>query len=322
MGGAFCRAVEGRLVATDIGVAAGETFPIGFNPGYPGSLETRVAVGANRHKPGKAPAQWWLDFRNDRDECVGRISIGWENTRYGDIDDERILVAEMFSRAPDSASEGEGGAGKIVWRLEINSGVDMRSGFNTLAVKSDGRGNGEIWIGADSYQPVGRFVFPPGVVAVSISGNVPLDIAFVNICAGIGMPDAVRTWTEDELTARLQASADSREGVYGFLDCDIDTESCRKGGDYRLAVVKGSEGGYDIVYLGGAVENHRAWMPGRIKGKLEPTIFLDHFNLVWYDSAGEECHDGLWADFKGSILELHFPAERGVLRFSRSLPGR
>ena len=117
------------------------------------------------------------------------------------------------------------------------------------------------------------------------------------------------------LTEYIAASHDINECVWTYHDRDTDPLRVSLGGDYRLATVRDSSGGYKIVYLSG----HDSWQPLRIKGRMKPTGFIGEYDLDWLDadgvSMGPDC-SALISD--GSLLTLRFPLYESTLRFRRA----
>lgn len=317
-----CHGVTGPLMAHDTVLKPGVTFAIDLeNDEILKSFEARGAIEGNREADGASPAAWWIELRGNEGKRIGRVTMGWENSRYGDIDDTRKLTVTITAPRQSSSITEED---CIVSRSEITQGVDMHSGYNTLAIKPLGNGLAGIWIGGEEYRTAGSINIPAGITSVIVGGNSTLRLASVNLkTARPPQHSPAILWTEEAIDNRLHQSDDPREGIYEFLDSDIDTDLCRAGGSYRLAALGNGHGGYDLIYLGGAVENSRMWEPGMLKGKLSPTVFLNHFNLEWIDaSMCDEIDAGAWAELNGTILDLRFPSERGAMRFSRALTGR
>lgn len=126
----------------------------------------------------------------------------------------------------------------------------------------------------------------------------------------------------DGLTARLQSSRDPIEGVYTYLDRNIDPKGAAglSRTDYILAIEAHPDitDGYRIIYLGGGAPG---WPAGQEKGILRPTLFIGHFDLEWTDHRGhllkEECSAQMSPD--NNIVTLNFPHQKARLRFSRAL---
>lgn len=122
------------------------------------------------------------------------------------------------------------------------------------------------------------------------------------------------------LKQRFNSSTNnSIEGFWKYLDRDIDTRYCRPGGNYTIAIVHNDRTNqYDIIYIDGAKTNSDSWQPGMLKGHLQPTIFDNHYDLVWYDSMlnryDKETHA---SSEKNAILSFSFPLLDSTVRFCR-----
>lgn len=116
-----------------------------------------------------------------------------------------------------------------------------------------------------------------------------------------------------ELTDAINNSDDISEGYWSYLDRDTDPTSVGLGGNYRLATLRRPDGAIEIIYLSGARHNKDFWKPMMLKGLLKPTIFTNHYDLIWYDAYGSRISDETSADIiDGSIIRLNFPLMRNA----------
>ena len=122
-----------------------------------------------------------------------------------------------------------------------------------------------------------------------------------------------------DLQARLAASDDPREGLWRYLDRDMDPSRATFGAYYDLATVRRPDGAYDIICIGHRGASTAPVLPLQIKGRLTPTIFIGNYDLAWIDASGLPVSDEANAQFTpdGSILALRFPLLGAQLRFSR-----
>lgn len=128
----------------------------------------------------------------------------------------------------------------------------------------------------------------------------------------------------DSLEAYLQASKDPYEGFWRYLDRDIDTEKTDIGAEYRLATVAAGNGEYEIIFLGGDYALPSDWKPLEIKGRLSPSGFADHFDLIWYNADGTESSRDTSASYltQNTILKLDFPLLHSSMRLRRERRSR
>lgn len=120
------------------------------------------------------------------------------------------------------------------------------------------------------------------------------------------------------LNEYLLSSENTLERVWRYLDRDTDSRLLNLGGDYSLATVRKADGSYDILYIGGARVNRKYWKPLMLKGRLMPTPFINHYDLMWYDAYGRLIDREVSADIEngGSILKLNLPLQGGTVRFA------
>lgn len=122
----------------------------------------------------------------------------------------------------------------------------------------------------------------------------------------------------EELDRYLAGSEDVVEGYWQHLDRDINQQRGSFGGKYTLTIAKNDEGGYDIIYLSGADINSEHWQPLMIKGRMTPTQFIYHYDLVWYDAYGVLLDDDNHAQLiDNAILALNFPVYNSQIRIRR-----
>jgi hypothetical protein len=290
-------AAIGKLVAADIHLQKGEEWTIQLPEGLMQSVQILARPEVGEKLAAKTDSlTWWMDLRNDAYELLSRIKVASVRDLNGYEDQPRTVVVETANERYASSANS--------------------SGYSCLTLKNDDRGGYELWSGGENLQYAATFPLRDEVRTITVAGSHPLGIATVNL--GIVAEKFIQTgWTESSITEYLKASTDPHEGIYEYLDSDIDTDLARRGGSYRLGVVKNSDNGYDIIYISGADANHIAWQPGMIIGELTPTIFSNQYNLLWHDAEDATDLTELWAIVNGTLMELHFPTERATMRFSR-----
>lgn len=193
--------------------------------------------------------------------------------------------------------------------------------------------NGEFTIGIDmgrcditlisgqsTVKELGTFcgVFNPSVpVELTIKGR--LEISSIVREYMKDMVADLSTGITAESVAGLVAGKKQPVGIWKALDRNTDSRYALPGGRYTLAIVPAdAQGEYDILYLEGAEVHSSSWTAGMRKGKLKPTAFKDHYDLIWYDSA-MECieYDATASVEQETILSLNFPLLKSTLRFVR-----
>lgn len=166
----------------------------------------------------------------------------------------------------------------------------------------------------DTAQPAGM------VKALELEAVRPIDVSFLYISeSGRDISDLQTGMDLQWVRERMENVApQSLEGVYRYLDSDLNDRRVAKGGDYTIYLHPVGKDEYEIIYLSGAKSNSSMWEPGMVKGRLLPTIFENHYNVVWFDCSGASDFEELWADFTaGPILTVRFPLEKSQLRFYR-----
>lgn len=115
----------------------------------------------------------------------------------------------------------------------------------------------------------------------------------------------------------ISHSSDKLECYWKYFDRDTDPTLAQPGGFYTLATLSDGAGGYTIVYIDGDTTGKT--MPFSVKGRMTPTIFPNHYDLVWYDvngvSAADEC--SATVEMAGAMLRISIPLLKATMRFSR-----
>ena len=215
-----------------------------------------------------------------------------------------------------------GGMETIVATTTINDGVDFYEGDNLLSVEH-AEGNTVVKIGRKTLREVlstqnieyeSRFM--SGIFAGAAS-RLTVE-RFVTKSEVNPATALVTEWTTELLDQQFASSSDPMEGYWQYLDREMEEKKAKLGGRYEIAVAKNTSGGYDIIYVSGAVVNSRNWHEGMLKGRLTKTGFIDEYDMVWYDSDMRYMpHDLSAALENGSILTLRFPTLNTQIRFSR-----
>ncbi len=120
----------------------------------------------------------------------------------------------------------------------------------------------------------------------------------------------------EDLLEYIKSSNDSKVGIWKYLDRKTDKDKAEPGGKYTLACVE-AEKGYDLIYLDG--DTSGSWEQLQVKGHLEPSGFIDNYDMTWYTADGHIYKSDTNASFtnEGSILECRFPEVDGLIRFKR-----
>lgn len=306
------KGLTGKRIVADLRLAEGEMYRTDFCNSNVKSLDVRAGgrkIGQSDDREDSAP-EWGIELLDGDGKPMVEIFLTRRrgNIQYG----ENQWVVEAALKVDGCSLPTE----------TVTGGI-----FNTISLQEDGSGHMECWIGDEVTCFVGEWTMPrPAACAAVLCGEAgggELVIESFNMSLFPAEPKAVMTsWRELEIAAAGEADPMGMVGVYEYLDSDMTLPICRSGGRYRLGLVAAEHGGYDLIYLGGAEENGGEWLPGMLKGKLQPTVFVNHYNLSWVTADKDGSLADLWATFNGPVLELHYPAERGVMRFVRKIGRR
>lgn len=117
----------------------------------------------------------------------------------------------------------------------------------------------------------------------------------------------------------IAQSDDANVCFWKYLDRNTDSGRAIPGGSYTIATVADGRGSYSIVYISGATAAADEWQALRIKGRLAPAGFLNHYDLEWLDAYGRPVPQESFADIDPhtGILTLNFPLLNSSMRFRR-----
>lgn len=241
------------------------------------------------------------------------IRLKGHNTLLHDILDERSLIVEVLNV--------NSGNIEIIKTTSLRKGVDLYDGYNSIWLKYDGD-NTYLYIGDDNPILIDKIDVSYGdsmKIGYFIgSGSVVELERFITKKNIIKERRLLTKWNRNNLNDYLRSdSIGNIEGLWTYLDRNIDETKLKLGGKYQLVVVENNESGYDLLYYSGAVVNSVKWTSGMLKGRLFPTRFKENYDLVWYDSVFEEINDDTYVMIEedNNIMTLYFPKEKGQIRF-------
>lgn len=267
-------------------------------------LEVCGAMKGLRDTRGNNKQSWSVDLMQD-DSCLVSIQVGWGNSEFGAITDNRYLELSAVSG----------------WTERFTDGVSVYDNDNALVISSSERGVATVSIGNDLQQYAGTVKWGDAVVTSAVvRANGRLSAPYISLYART-QPDLDSKLSLEEIYyAATGSDIDRVTGIWTQLDRDTENAFARPGGNYTIAIIPcaDSEQKYLIVYLDGAVVNSSQWKTGMIKGWLS-TVYNDNtFSLDWVsaylENASPECNATLDAD---GILTLNFPLLKSQLRFTR-----
>jgi hypothetical protein len=269
-------------------------------------LRTYEIVGkfnaSARQMASKDAPSWWVELLDAEENTLTKVEVGSVNSLSNFNDSRDIVVTAMAA-----------GAESLSMTISNEKSGNSTPTAITFELADDGL---QIWTGCNELALLGELPLPAAVSSVKVAGNVAMEILTTNMDSQPDLQQLLQTGhTEASLRDHFATATNPKEGFYDYMDGSYETNRYRKGGDYRLALVANADGGFDVIYIGGAVENVEAWQPGMLKGKLTPTKFVDNYNLLWYDSELNEMSEEQWATLTLPMLDLNFPLSGASMRF-------
>lgn len=259
-------------------------------------------------------------WKSDGDSALYYATLAPVDDSVGDdVIADRYLLLSVFRRSASVDS--------LLLSHKLTKHVDCAGGSNSIAAEFDLSHNQiGIYAGDRDMLPVAQLPLPSGFrghLGVMAVGTVSFSVVVAEYQPDFELRHAT-SWTEERLRNYFATiSPPSPEGFWNYLDRNYDNRYSRPGGDYCLAVVASSAGAYDIIYLSGALTFADRWTPGMLKGRLEPTGFIGHYNLIWYDASfiphSRDCSATLEHD---SVLRFDLPLLKTSMRYSKSRQGR
>lgn len=272
-------------------------------------IDVRGAMAGIGERPGLAPYYWGVDLFTGTD--ILHLTLRHGNSSFGDILDRRQSLLSLRC------------GNDLIFEKDVKSFESSSDVYNTLRMTIDKK-NSTLSIsgGGKKTEFIADYPLMEDlcVDSVAIWSRGTLTISSLSIETLFSPQDFYATdWTEQTLREHLLHSDDPVEGFWKYLDRENDPLFARPGGRYLLAMVKNTvDEGYDIIYVSGAETRREQWHPMMRKGKLKPTIFVDHYDLEWVDSTFDTIDRDIHASVsEGAILTLSFPLLKTVMRFSR-----
>lgn len=279
-------------------------------PGGAWRVEERLSLADLKERSGYSAGSIKMSVISAAGDTLG-LGLRWGNTAFGDLTDRRFT--QLTVQLADST----------LYCGEVDGFATASGQYNTLAASFD-PDRGKLTVSGGGRRSTTLFTqpfsrsFDPVVAELSVRGRARVSVFGAETTRRYGNEKERKYADIDSLIARVKASPDSIEGVWEYLDRTNDPLYTRPGGRYTLATIANDEGSYDIVYIGGATVYPVRWQPGMIKGKLRPTIFIDHFDLEWIDAEFVPMTEDIHASVTdGAILTLSFPLYKSEMRFSR-----
>ncbi|MGM9844278.1 MAG: hypothetical protein ACI30S_08660 [Muribaculaceae bacterium] len=238
-----------------------------------------------------------------------KLSFTWNKAKYASFEDDRIMQVNIIDIHQDS----------IVDRAEINCAniADLYRGNNQLSISGNFHSGLNIYLNKRITlaklpwkKNLRLFQFCSGIGSI-------IKIFKANIIKD-NTPELETGLTIEDIRRVVRYSNDSIVGVYRYLDRENNPKLAVPGGKYTLAILPARDGNYDIIYIDGAKTYKKCWHTGMLKGRLLKTIFVNHFDLEWYNSKMDLMKDETFASLQMlEIFEVNFPLYKAKMRFSR-----
>lgn len=258
--------------------------------------------------------------------------IAWNLTGDPSVPYYRAMLSPVADTGRDAVSEQRGvelviqrvspaaNATSTISRHVLSDDIETLRCDNSLAVEIDCRSGEATMLAGDKDLKTISSVpsSASGSFAVISRGRASVDLIVTETVADYSALLAT-PWTADSLLETLsEPDRNAPQGIWTYLDRDNDQRYCRLGGEYNIAIVDDNNGGFDIIYLDGATTGASQWNTGMRKGHLRPTMFRNHYDLVWYDATMNVIQSEASATMEqDAILRLDFPLLKSSMRFSR-----
>ncbi len=292
----------------------GENYLLVDSTLLPPTLRYSVLI-ANAGKGKKARWGVAVDVTPDGDMIAVEMESD-NSSRYDDVAGELSTAISLVTYLD--------GQRNVVESVKLDKGIDMKGGYNVLTVDVSGH-NVRVLVGRKKPE----VVMEREVERNAVNSRVAL-LAGPGTCVKVSRtllnyePDnrliKHSGWDESSLARYLASSEDPMEGMWQYLDRDMEEKIARMGGRYVLATVRNDDGNYDIIYVSGAQVNDKQWRPYLLKGTLKPTIFTGNYDAMWIDTNFNPISDEVQATIdNGVILSIKLPLLKAQLRFSKVL---
>ena len=162
--------------------------------------------------------------------------------------------------------------------------------------------------------------FAAAAVGIGLSPGGKIEINDMRLSTTRGPePPEMSPWGDEEILENyLGETRDNMEGYWQLLDRSLEETLLKPGCDYRLAIVKATDG-YDIIYLRGAKVNGSRWKRGMTKGHLSPSGIKGIWNVSWIDSKfGKISHDVKGQLTGEGTLQILFPYHDSQIRLQKT----
>lgn len=296
------RVFQGEINSVPVEIKKKESFKFHCNND---AERQRIDVGVKAASPGKI--DWRLNFNDSVNQHALSLNVKLEEVNKYDIDHDENIVITMDIDGEQRLTKNLG------HKLPISrSAIYLRVLFNGKEIS--------VMAGPGKLDYVGKIDYAGYIDDVEITSRYDITLCRHN---SLHIPQAhiPRLFeNEDDIISSLEEIADPRCGIYNFFDEEFDMKIAVKGGRYRLALLPAEEGGYNLIYIEGAVVQSDRWHTGMLKAYLQPTPFVGTYILFWTDSNCNIIDDMTpYATIEGVIITVVFPLQKAKFRFVKEI---
>lgn len=279
------------------------------------AIEVRASLPNTKQQQDLWHESFGFRFHQTSPECYWQATLTPANTDYGSLSDEAgmRLMLSIHREKSDSILFSKILTSNIAYGREENSiAVEM---YENGEIKLFA-GNGELEL---RYNTAAQDILY-GERSVIIQGQASASL-IVDECEP--SPDVLlaTSWTLPTINSYFTDNRHSLkplEGYWSYLDQDTNDTYARLGGEYRVAIIADDDGGYMILYVSGAKINPQRWHSGMLKGRLQPSLFPNNYNMLWFDAEMQPVYAETFAQSEQEdLLSLNFPTLKSIIRLYR-----
>lgn len=239
------------------------------------------------------------------------VCFNWKDKPYEDFDGSRELIISVVDLQKDS----------ILFARTVTDPktADLYKGTNSITFYGSRFADIDVYLNKTYY--LGRLDWVDDIQNITLLSSFGSILKLIKTSyIKDNIEDITTNLTFDDIKHIVESSNDSIVGFYKYLDRENDPRIASPGGKYNIAVVPTEEKGkYDVLYINNALTFSHIWKLGMRKAILTKTIFVNHFDVEWYDSKQTYMNDEISATLtlENTVLEFNFPVYKAKIRFSK-----
>ena len=239
------------------------------------------------------------------------LIINWKEKPFENFDGTRELLLTIKDLQTDN----------ILFSRTVSDPktADLYKGTNSIVFY------GSRFVGIDVYLNktfyLGKLNWVDDIHNITLLSSLGSNLKLIKVsCKKDDIEDILTNLQFEDIKKIVDSSNDSIVGFYKYLDRENDPRIASPGGKYTIAVIPTAEKGkYDVLYIDNALAFSHIWALGMRKAVLTKTIFVNHFDVEWYDSKQTYMNDEISATLTldNTVLEFYFPIYKAKIRFSK-----